>query len=92
MIMECINKDVSEVMVNSLSTFKFRVPLHLLLETLNTGDTINFRPRATEVNFQHMACLKKNRPLSTDTPSAFICTSKARTIAEGEEIENIYII
>lgn len=91
MIMESINSDVSEVMGNALSSFKFRVPLHLLLETLNTGDTINFQPRATEINFQHIACLK-NSPMSSDAPSAFICTSKARTIAEGEEIENIYII
>jgi hypothetical protein len=83
-IIEGMEKDVVNTMSNVLPVHKMTVPRHLLREVLDTGDTVNFTPKACIVDFQYIGALKHN-PLAPN-PSAFICTASAEIVARGVDV------
>ena len=88
-IIEAMQRDVNEVLSKALPVFKARIPCHVLLETMNTGNTANFVPRAAVIEFQNLGALKSH-PL--EKPAAFICTAVGEIIARGDEALNIGFI
>lgn len=68
---------------------EFPIERHLLREVLDTGLTEPFVPRATLVDFKHIGTLTS----TTDgSPQGFICTSKGRVMASGEDAQSISCI
>lgn len=68
---------------------EFPIERHLLREVLDTGLTEPFVPRATLVDFKHIGTLTST---TYGSPQGFICTSKGRIMAIGEDAEGISCI
>ncbi len=82
-----MHKLAESVLVNETPFVPFTLEGHVLKESFNAGMTEPFVPRNTFVHLQHLGFLRPNRP---DAPRAFICTSKAKVLAEGfQETEKI---
>lgn len=70
---------------------KLEAPRHVLRETYDTGLSDMFVPRASLVDFCHVASLTKS-PIRGSTPRGFICTSLGHIIATGEEALRIQFV
>ncbi|MGE0631550.1 MAG: hypothetical protein AB7O96_04035 [Pseudobdellovibrionaceae bacterium] len=79
-----------EALVDFVSVKTIEVPKHIIREHHHSGNTVPFRPKAIHVEMNYISSLFT--AFAEDRPSAFICTSKARVIAEGEDAEKIQFV
>lgn len=80
-IIRLMEQEVAHVLKNNLGVYKSNVPRHLLTETLNTGETQSFVPRASVVDFQYLGALWKGSPM---IPEGFICTAAGSVLMKGD--------
>lgn len=83
-------KSVEAVFLESHPARPANVIQHILLENMNTGDSLDFVPRAAEINFHHIGIL--NYEDATKQNDSFIVTSSSRIIAEGRETDQFRVI
>lgn len=80
-IIRAMEQEVAHTLQNNLGVHKSTVPQHLLTETLNTGETQSFVPRASLVDFQYIGVLWKSTRM---IPEGFICTAAGSVLMKGE--------
>jgi len=84
-VVEAMHQEVLQVMTESAPYHKVNIPRHVIRETLDTGDTQIFVPRACHVEFQYIGALRTS---VLAKPSAFIVTSTGAVVARGSEAMN----
>jgi hypothetical protein len=88
-VIQAMNDHVREAFSQNIDAKKLQIPRHVLRETMNTGDTVPFVPRACLVEFQYIGSLRKS-PLGN--PCAFICSASGEVIATGSEAMSIAFV
>ncbi|MEN0058358.1 MAG: hypothetical protein AAGB31_05950, partial [Bdellovibrio sp.] len=88
-IMDVMQEKAMHFFKNSLPTQRFEVARHVMREKCEIGTSEPFIPRAVMVDFQNMACLKRN-PLGKAV--GLIVTCRAEIIAAGDESLKIQFV
>jgi hypothetical protein len=87
-IVEMLFEEVSLVMSKVINFKKCNIPSHILREVMNTGDTLDFTPRACLIEFKNIAVLKN----STGECAGFICSAVGTVIARGSNVSKIGMV
>jgi hypothetical protein len=87
-IVEMLFEEVGIVFSKEINFKKCNIPSHILREVLNTGDTLDFTPRACIIEFKNIAVLKN----SIGECAGFICTAVGTVIARGNDVSKIGMV
>lgn len=87
-VTEMLFSNIEYVVSHCAPLHKVTAPPHLLREIMNTGETLNFTPRACHMEFKYISALTNEY----NQCSGFICSAVGSVIARGEDVHKLGLV
>lgn len=82
--------DAQQVIKNYMPLKRFEIQKQLIHEVYDVGfQDEAFVPRTVLAEFMYFGSLTKKNAFEMNTPRGFICSSRAKVLAKGEDVNNI---